>query len=263
MTVRVKKSPNFLRTVKNLFFTGLFILLPLGITAIVVDLLLDHLGAPVSRFFLESFGLEIPDKFWMTTTVNLFSTILVVIVITALGYFSRYFLGRATIHLAERIIDGVPFVNTVYKTVKQVVETFNKNREALFQTTVLIEFPHKGMYALGFLTSDSEGEVQVKTKEHVVGVFMPTTPNPTSGFLLLVPREDVIFLDMSVSDGMKMIVSGGVVSPEYLPKKKQGPKNSEEKKPEEKVAHPQREKKPGNVQQNHRKSNGRNLNRPK
>ncbi|MDR2812279.1 MAG: DUF502 domain-containing protein [Puniceicoccales bacterium] len=254
-----KKSPHFLRTVKNWFFTGLFILLPLGITAIVVGLLLDHLGAPVSRFFLESFGLEIPDKFWMTTTVNLFSTLFVVLVITALGYFSRYFLGRAVIHLTERIIDGVPFVNTIYKTVKQVVETFNKNRETLFQTTVLIEFPHKGMYAIGFLTSDGQGEVQVKTKEHVVGVFMPTTPNPTSGFLLLVPREDIVFLDMSVADGMKMIVSGGVVSPEYLPREERESQKSEEEKPREKIMHPQGGKRPRDVQQNWRRRKGRNL----
>jgi uncharacterized membrane protein len=251
------KSSHFFRNVKNYFFTGLFILLPLGITAIVVDLLLDHLGAPVSRFFLESFGLEIPDKFWMTTTVNLFSTIFVVIVITALGYFSRYFLGRAVIRLTERIIDGVPFVNTVYKTVKQVVETFNKNRAELFQTTVLIEFPHKGMYAIGFLTSDGVGEVQVKTKEHVVGVFMPTTPNPTSGFLLLVPRENVVFLDMSVADGMKMIISGGVVSPEYLSQKNEGSQKSKEKKPVEQVTHPQDEKNAKNTQRNRQGRNGR------
>ncbi|MDR1590593.1 MAG: DUF502 domain-containing protein [Puniceicoccales bacterium] len=250
---------------KNYFLTGLFILLPLGITVIVVDLLLDHLGAPVSRFFLESFGLEIPDKFWMTTTVNLFSTIFVIIVITALGYFSRYFLGKAIIRLTERIIDGVPFVNTVYKTVKQVVETFNKNREELFQTTVLIEFPHKGMYAIGFLTSDGVGEVQIKTKEHVMGVFMPTTPNPTSGFLLLIPREDIIFLDMSVADGMKMIISGGVVNPEYLPQKKENPKSEEnipksEKTPQKsegEVVQPRNEKKNG--QQNRRKGGGRGM----
>jgi uncharacterized membrane protein len=222
-----KKHVTFWKLVKNWFLTGLCILLPLGVTAIVVDLLLDHLGAPVSRFFLESFGLEIPDKFWMTTTVNLFSTIFIVGIITALGYFSRYFLGKLIIRMTEKVIDGVPFVNGVYKTVKQVVETFNKNREALFQTTVLIEFPHKGMYALGFLTSDGEGEVQAKTAEHVVSVFMPTTPNPTSGFLLLVPREDVIFLDMSVADGMKMIISGGVVNPDYFPEKKSEPKKSQ------------------------------------
>jgi uncharacterized membrane protein len=105
-----------------------------GITAIVVDLLLGHFGAPVSRFCRESFGLEIPEKFWMTTKVNPFSKILVVIVIPALGYFSRYFLGRAIIHLAEKIIDGVPFVNAAYKTVKEVVKAFNKNCEALFET---------------------------------------------------------------------------------------------------------------------------------
>jgi uncharacterized membrane protein len=225
------KQVVFLKLIKNWFLTGLCTLLPLGVTAIVVDLLLDNLGAPVSKFILECFGLEIPSKFWMTTTVNLFSTIFVVGIITILGCCSRYFFGRTIIRLTERLIDGVPFVNGVYKTVKQVVETFNRNRETLFQTTVLIQFPHKGMYAIGFLTSDGAGEVQVKTKEHVVSVFMPTTPNPTSGFLLLIPREDVMYLDMSVAEGMKMIVSGGVVTPEYFADKQAQPISPEKADP--------------------------------
>ncbi|MDR1435030.1 MAG: DUF502 domain-containing protein [Puniceicoccales bacterium] len=205
--------------IKNWFFTGLFILLPLGITAIVVTLLLDYVGAPSSRFLLDCFGLKIPDKFWMNTVINLFSTIFIVGIITVLGFLSQYFLGKTVIRLTEQLIESVPFVNSVYKTVKQIVETFSKNREAVFQTTVLIQYPCKGSYALGFLTSETMGEVQVKTKEQVINVFLPTTPNPTSGFLLFVPREDVIFLAMSVADGMKMIISGGVVNPQWIPEK--------------------------------------------
>jgi uncharacterized membrane protein len=152
---------------------------------------------------------------------SLFSTIFIVGIITILGFLSKYFLGKKAIRLTEQLIESVPFVNSVYKTVKQIVETFSKNREAVFQTTVLIQYPCKGSYALGFLTSETEGEVQVKTRENVVNVFLPTTPNPTSGFLLFVPREDVIFLDMSVADGMKMIISGGVVNPEWFSQKEQ------------------------------------------
>jgi uncharacterized membrane protein len=117
------------------------------------------------------------------------------------------------------LIGRVPFVNSVYKTVKQVVETFSSNRDDVFQTTVLFEYPRKGMYTIGFMTSTSKGEVQEKTQGNMVNVFLPTTPNPTSGFLLIIPREDVVFLDMSVSDGIKMIISGGVVNPKWLPKK--------------------------------------------
>jgi uncharacterized membrane protein len=223
MGSKARKSSHFFRILKNWFFTGLFILLPLGITAIVVSLLLDYVGAPASRFLLDCFGLKIPDKFWMNTVVDLFSTVFIVCIITALGFLSKYFLGRTVIRWTEQLIARVPFVNSVYKTVKQVVETFSKNREAVFQTTVLIEYPRKGMYGIGFLTSETEGEVQIKTKENVVNVFLPTTPNPTSGFLLLVPREDVTFLEMSVADGMKMIISGGVVNPEYLEKKQTKP----------------------------------------
>ncbi|MDR3317505.1 MAG: DUF502 domain-containing protein [Puniceicoccales bacterium] len=221
MNLKVKKSIDF-RVVKNWFLTGLFTLLPLGVTGIVVQLLLDHVGAPASKFLLHCFQLTIPDEFWMHTIVNLFSTVFVVSIITVLGVLSKYFLGRVLIRLAEKLIDRVPFVNNVYKTVKQVVETFSKNREAVFQTTVLVEYPRRGIYSIGFLMNDSQGEVQSKTKEKVVNVFLPTTPNPTSGFLLLVPRDDVTFLDMSVADGVKMIISGGVVNPEYLTKREEG-----------------------------------------
>ena len=223
-----KKGRSVWKSLKNAFLAGLFLLLPLGVTVIVVDLLLDYVGAPVSQFILQSLGAELPDQFWFRTSMNLISTICIIFIITILGYFSKYFIGKMVIRLTERLIDGVPFVNSVYKTVKQVVDTFNKNREAVFQTTVLVEYPRRGMYGIGFLTSETEGEAQVKTKQEVVNVFLPTTPNPTSGFLLLVPREDVIFLEMSVADGMKMIISGGVVNPEYTPKTKSDPDDDSE-----------------------------------
>jgi uncharacterized membrane protein len=129
------------------------------------------------------------------------------------------------ISLTEKLIHHVPFVSTIYKTVKQITETFGKNNQAAFSKTVLIEYPKDGCYAVGFLSSEAEGEVQDKTGEVVANVFVPTTPNPTSGFLLMVPKSKIIALDMSVTDGMKLIISGGIVVPPYSKKKQRKDKN--------------------------------------
>lgn len=212
------KKCSCMKFVKNWFLTGLFILLPLGVTGIVVSWLLNYVGAPLGKLVWDFLGIENPDIFWMNLVVNLLATILIVLLITLLGFFSKYFLGKTIIRLAEKVINKVPFVSTVYKTVKQIVETFNQNREAVFQNAVLVEYPRKGMYSIGFLTSESKGEIPDKTLESVVNVFIPTTPNPTSGFLLMIPQEDVIYLTMSVADAMKMIISGGVVTPEIVSK---------------------------------------------
>jgi uncharacterized membrane protein len=124
--------------------------------------------------------------------------------------------------ITEKIINYVPFVNAIYKTVKQIAETFGKSNNEVFSRTVLIEYPKRGCYALGFLSNEAEGEVQSKTGEVVVCVFVPTTPNPTSGFLLLVPKKSVTELEMSVADGMKLIISGGIVVPPYGKKTTKG-----------------------------------------
>ena len=117
--------------------------------------------------------------------------------------------------MAENVLDKVPFINTVYKTVKQIVETFSTQHKAVFKKTVLLEYPREGIWAIGFLTSKTKGETQLKTEKELRNIFVPTTPNPTSGFLLMIPGEDVQELDMSIGDGMKFIISGGAVAPPY------------------------------------------------
>ena len=134
--------------------------------------------------------------------------------ITVFGYGSRFVLGRIILVGLERLLDRVPFINTVYRTVKQIVDTFGKQEKAVFQEVVLIEYPRKRCYVLGFLTSTAMGETQPRTDEHIVTVFVPTTPNPTSGFLLMLPEEDVRRLQMNIADGMKLIISGGAVVPD-------------------------------------------------
>ncbi|MDR1433516.1 MAG: DUF502 domain-containing protein [Puniceicoccales bacterium] len=202
-----------LKLLKKSFITGLVFTLPLGITVFFVDVMLRYIGAPASRILFGWYASWIPDSSLARTLLNAASILLVLIFIVAIGILSKLFLGKFLISTAERLINHVPFVSSVYKTVKQIAETFVKGGKDAFSKTVLIEYPKSGCYAVGFLSSEAMDEVQDKTGEIVVCVFVPTTPNPTSGFLLLVPKKDVAELDMSVADGMKLVISGGIVVP--------------------------------------------------
>ncbi len=204
-----------LRKLRNSFITGLLIFIPLGATIFVVNFLLSIFTEP-TRQAIERMGLkedEIP--FGLETLVALFCLLGVMISLTFMGYLSNYLFGKWFIRFSEKILSKVPFVSTVYRTVKQIVETFSQENRAVFQKVVLIEYPRPNCYALGFLTNDARGEVEDKTGKSLSNVFLPTTPNPTSGYLLLLPREDVTELSMTVGEGMKMIISGGAVIPPY------------------------------------------------
>ena len=180
----------------------------------LINFLLVKLGNPASQFFfwyLDSEWRSLPAvKFALETT----SVFVVFSLITILGYGSRFVLGRIILVGLERLLDRVPFINTVYRTVKQIVDTFGQQEKAVFQEVVLIEYPRKRCYVLGFLTSTAMGETQASTGEHIVNVFVPTTPNPTSGFLLMLPEKDITRLQMNIADGMKLIISGGAVIPD-------------------------------------------------
>lgn len=204
-----------LRSLRNAFISGLVLLLPLGVTVIVVHFLLERVGSPASKVFFQFLDSTIRDHLWFGILLQLLSVLIIVLIITFLGFLSNYFLGKFCVGLTERFIEKVPFVNTVYRTVKQIVDTFKEQKRAVFQNTVLVEYPRKGVFALGFLTGEAKGEVQDKTGKVVVNVFVPTTPNPTSGFLLMIDKQEVTFLEMSVSDGMKLIISGGAFVPKY------------------------------------------------
>ncbi len=204
------------RRLRNAFIAGLVLLAPLGVTYFVLDFLRSKIGSRVTAMIPQSaLPPDIRQLPIVDFTLDMAAVIIVVLAITLLGFFSNYFLGKVMIKGTERVIDRVPFINAVYRTVKQIVETFSKQQKAVFQKVVLTEYPRKGVYVLGFLTSEARGEVQEKTGAEVVNIFVPTTPNPTSGFLLMVPKDEVIEMQMSISDGMKLIVSGGAVSPPY------------------------------------------------
>jgi len=201
-----------LASIRNAFFSGLLLLAPLAITGWVFAKILAVVGGtfrPVFFFYLPEGRL---DGLW-----NILATIIVIALITALGYASRYVFGKYFGGVAERFIQGIPGIGTVYTSVKQIVGTFGGKNRHVFSKVVLIEFPRKGAYTIGFLTSVARGEAQARISEDIVNVFVPTTPNPTSGFLILVPKSELIELEMSVGEGMKMIISGGAVVPVWPP----------------------------------------------
>ena len=146
---------------------------------------------------------------------NTIATIVFALLVTLLGYFSSYVFGKYFLSVGERAIQRIPGVGAVYNTVKQIVQTFGTQNRNLFNKVVLVEFPRKGTWTLGFLTNKQQGEPQTIVGTETWTVFVPTTPNPTSGFLLMLPRHEIVELEMTVGDGMKMIISGGAVVPPW------------------------------------------------
>ena len=208
-----EKKIKLARKFRNAFLTGLLIFLPLGTTIFVLNFLLDLFKDPVTKLAFELGLSEESFFFGMETLLAALGLFLGILGLTLLGFLSNYVLGKFFISTTERFLDKVPFLSTVYRSVKQIVETFGRENRAVFKAVVLIEYPRKDCWVLGFLTGDASSDTENVAGKKLSNVFVPTTPNPTSGFLLLLPRDEVYHLDMSVGDGMKMLISGGAVVP--------------------------------------------------
>jgi len=219
----VKKS--FFARFRASFLTGLAITLPAIISLAALKWLFGTVSSFTDAllFFLKYFldpkavyeNGQSGAMFWYW---SLLALILAVVLISTVGVLARYYIGKRMIEWLDTAMMNVPLLNKFYGAIKQVNEAFAGNKNS-FKTVVLVEFPREGMYSVGFLTSEQRAEMQQKTRENVVAVFIPTTPNPTSGFLVLVPEDKVTRLDMSVADGIKYIVSLGSISPELSPPK--------------------------------------------
>jgi len=207
------KTTSLSRRFRNAFLTGLLIFLPLGTTIFVLNFLLDLFKEPVTRLVTQLGLSEESFFFGLESILGFVGLVVGVLALTVLGFLSNYVLGKVFISSAEKVLGKVPFINTVYRSVKQIVETFGKENRAVFKSVVLIEYPRKDCYVLGFLTNEASGETVKVIGKPLTNVFVPTTPNPTSGFLLMLPPEDIYPLKMSVGEGMKMLISGGAVIP--------------------------------------------------
>ncbi len=188
------------------------LLAPLFVTAWVFLLLFEKIGGGFRPILLPFVPEQLRDY---DIVWNILATIIVVALITLLGYVSRYVLGKYFGGLAERIIQTIPGVNSVYNSVKQIVSTLSTQNRNLFNKVVLIEFPRKGVHTIGFLTNKAQAEAQARVGQELWTVFVPTTPNPTGGYLLLIPKDEIIELEMSVGEGMKLVISGGAVVPPW------------------------------------------------
>ena len=208
-----RRSPH-VASIRTAFFSGVLLLAPLIVTIWAFIKIIDLVGGTFRPLFFA----YMPDVL-STPRLNLLwdilATLIVVMLVALLGYLSRYVFGKYFLEVSERVIQGIPGVSAVYNTVKQIVDTFGTQNRNLFSKVVLVQYPRKEVWTLGFLTSKEQAEAQTRTGQEVWTVFVPTSPNPTSGFLLMLPRAEIVELEMSVGDGMKMIISGGAVVPTW------------------------------------------------
>lgn len=202
--------PSRFITFRNAFISGALLLAPLWVTIWAFTSVIGFVGGtfrPIYQDYLPQSLQRIPF-FW-----DFLATIAVVLLVTALGYLSNYVFGKLFLRLVERGVQKIPGVGAVYNSVKQIVATFGTQNRNLFHKVVMVEFPRKGVWSVGFLTNKTQGEAQSLVGPETWTVFVPTTPNPTAGFLLMLPRHEIVELEMSVGEGMKMIISGGAVVP--------------------------------------------------
>jgi len=199
MAEREKKS-SFLSRIRNYFIAGIVVLIPIGITVYLTIFIVS-----ISSKILPK---EINPNHYLPYNIPGLEIFISLFLITLIGWLSVSFLGRKLLNLFNNILKRIPILRTIYSAIGQMTQTFTKN-DTSKKNVVLVEYPRKGSWAVGFATKDNSGEISSKTNKKLVNVFVPTTPNPTSGFLLMFPKDEIIYLDMTFEEASKFIVSAG------------------------------------------------------
>ena len=189
--------------IRNNFIAGVVVLIPIGITL--------YLTLFIIRFSSKVIPKEINPNNYLPFDIPGVEILIALIIITFIGWLSLSFLGKKFFELFNNILKKIPILRTIYSAIGQMTESFTKSDNKQ-KSVVLLEYPRKGVWAVGFATKENEGLIKEKIKEDLINVFVPTTPNPTSGFLLLVPKKDLIFLDISFEQASKFIVSAGTTN---------------------------------------------------
>ena len=201
--IRIKKSP-FIARLRNYFITGIIVLVPLGFTLYLTLFLVS--------IFSKLIPEEINPNSYLPFSIPGLEIAISIIFITLIGFISLSFIGKRILKLINDLLKKIPFLRTIYSAIGQMTESF-ANKKGKKKSVVLVQYPSKGSWAVGFATRDNKGEITKKTNTKLVNVFVPTTPNPTSGFLLMFPKKEVIYLDMSFEEASKFIVSAGTSNP--------------------------------------------------
>ena len=214
MNDKVKRQGAGVR-LRNYFLTGLIIVAPLVITAYLTWTFIGWVDGWVKPYIPAIYN---PDHY-LPFAVPGFGLVTALFLITMIGFLTANLVGRTIVSFGESLLDRMPLVRSLYKGLKQIFQTVLAEQSSSFKQAGLIEYPRRGLWSIVFIATETRGEVDHRLPDHdTVSVFLPTTPNPTSGFLLFVPRQDIIVLDMSVEEAAKMVISAGLVSPDF-PKK--------------------------------------------
>ena len=199
-----KKNSSILAKLRNYFFTGVIVLIPLGFTLYLTIFLISISSKLVPK--------DINPNNYLPFSIPGLEIFVSILFITLIGGLSLSFIGKKILNFINDLLKKIPFLRTIYSAIGQMTETFTDRKKSK-KSVVLVEYPRKGTWAVGFATKDNKGEITMKTKRKLVNVFIPTTPNPTSGFLLMFPKDEIIFLDMSFEEASKFIVSAGTSNP--------------------------------------------------
>ena len=199
-----RKSISIIAKLRNYFITGIVVLIPIGITFYLV------------KFFISISPKLIPGNInpntYLPYSIPGLEIVLSVFFITLIGSLSLSFIGKKILQIFNDLLKKIPILRTIYSAIGQMAETLAPKRKSK-KSVVLVEYPRKGSWAVGFATKDNKGEISKRTNKNLVNVFVPTTPNPTSGFLLMYPKEEIIYLDMSFEEASKFIISAGTSNP--------------------------------------------------
>ena len=204
MAKTLKKKRSFLARLRNYFITGIVVLVPICIT-----LYLTKFFISVSSNLIPK---EINPNSYLPFSIPGLEILLSIIFITVIGWLSLSFIGKKILQLVNETLKRIPILRTIYSAIGQMTESLAP-RKGNKKSVVLVEYPRKGSWAVGFATKDNKGEISKKTSTELVNVFVPTTPNPTSGFLLMFPKKEIIYLDMTFEEASKFIVSAGTSNP--------------------------------------------------
>ena len=203
---------SFFRRLRAYFLTGIVVTAPIGITIWLSIQAINFFDNLVSNFIPAKYNPETYFDHGLPGS----GIIITIIILTLIGALAANFLGRVMLKSGERVLDRMPVIRTVYSALKQIFIAVIQQSDRSFRDVVIIEYPRRGIWAIGFVTSETKGEIQSLSDDSLLNIFLPTTPNPTSGFLLFVPKKDVTLLKMTVEEGIKLVISAGLVTPEEV-----------------------------------------------
>ena len=202
---KTEKKRSIFARIRNYFIAGVVVLIPIGITVYLTIFLVSVTSKILPK--------EINPNHYLPYNIPGVEIVTAIVLITVIGWLSLSFIGKRLLNIFNNILKRIPILRTIYSAIVQMTETFTKTDKEK-KNVVLVEYPRKGSWAVGFATKENKGEISDKTNKKLVNVFIPTTPNPTSGFLLMFPKEDVIYLDLTFEEASKFIVSAGTSNPE-------------------------------------------------